>query len=92
MAGRIFGDLSCDQLKKFKFIKKSDSANVYYSLDSDEPASVELYSRDGKLLYSHRITQSDGQVSIPASGYNAGVYMVELKQGTVLKTFKVLKQ
>jgi Subtilase family/Secretion system C-terminal sorting domain len=70
----------------------TDKFNVYYSFDSDEPASVELYSQDGKLLYSKTNVQSNGQVSIPASGYNAGVYIVKLKQGTTLKTFKVLKQ
>jgi hypothetical protein len=70
----------------------TDKFNVYFSLDTDEPASVELYSQDGKLLYSSRITQSNGLVSIPASGYNAGFYVVNLKQGSVLKTFKVLKQ
>jgi hypothetical protein len=66
--------------------------NVYYSLDSNDPASVELYSQDGKLLYSNRIVQPNGMVTIPASGYNAGFYVVKLKQGTTLKTFKVLKQ
>ncbi len=70
----------------------TDKFNVYFSLVSDEPASVELYSQDGKLLYSSRITQSNGLVSIPASGYNVGFYVVKLKQGTELKTFKVLKQ
>jgi len=70
----------------------TDKFNVYYSLSSDEPASVELYSQDGKLLYINRIAQSDGQISIPASGYNTGVYIVKLKQGNMLKTFQVLKQ
>ena len=70
----------------------TDQFNVYYSLDSDEPATVELYSQDGKLLYSNRVAQSNGMVSIPASGYNTGLYVVKLKQGTVLKSFKVLKQ
>ncbi len=70
----------------------TDQFNIYYSLDSDEPASVELYSQDGKLLYSNRIAQSNGMISIPASGYNTGLYVVKLKQGTVLKSFKVLKQ
>ncbi len=70
----------------------TDKFNVYFSLESDEPASVELYSQDGKLLYSSRITQPNGLVSIPASGYNTGFYVVKLKQGSVLKTFKVLKQ
>jgi Subtilase family/Secretion system C-terminal sorting domain len=70
----------------------TDKFNVYFSLESDEPASVELYSQDGKLLYANRIAQPNGLVSIPASGYNAGFYVVKLKQGTLLKTFKVLKQ
>jgi Subtilase family/Secretion system C-terminal sorting domain len=70
----------------------TDKFNVYFSLESDEPASVELYSQDGKLLYGSRITQPNGLVSIPASGYNTGFYVVKLKQGSVLKTFKVLKQ
>ena len=70
----------------------TDKFNVYYSFDTDEPASVELYSQDGKLLYSNRIVQSNGQISIPASGYNTGVYIVKLKQGNTLKTFQVLKQ
>jgi len=70
----------------------TDKFNVYYSLVSNEPASVELYSQDGKLLYSNRIEQPNGLVSIPASSYNAGFYVVKLKQGSVLKTFKVLKQ
>jgi Subtilase family/Secretion system C-terminal sorting domain len=70
----------------------TDKFNVYFSFVTDEPASVELYSQDGKLLYSNSNVQSNGMVSIPASAYNAGFYVVKLKQGTVLKTFKVLKQ
>jgi hypothetical protein len=70
----------------------TDKFNIYFSFDSDEPASVELYSQDGKLLYSNRIAQPNGLVSIPAAGYNAGFYVVKLKQGTMLKTIKVLKQ
>jgi len=70
----------------------TDKFNVYFSLVGDEPASVELYSQEGKLLYSKTNIQSNGMVSIPASGYNTGVYVVKLKQGSVLKTFQVLKQ
>lgn len=70
----------------------TDQFNVYFSFDSEEPALVELYTQDGKLLYSNRIAQPTGQISIPASGYNPGLYVVKLKQGTTLKTFKVLKQ
>ena len=57
-----------------------------------KPVSVELYSQEGKLLYSNRVGQPNGQVSIPASGYNTGVYVVKLKQGNILKTFQVVKQ
>jgi Subtilase family/Secretion system C-terminal sorting domain len=70
----------------------TDNFKLYLSLDSDEPANVELYTQDGRLLYSNRITQPNGLVSIPASDYSAGVYVIKLKQGTFLKTFKVVKQ
>ena len=70
----------------------TDMFNVYYSFETNEPASVELFSQDGKLLYIKTNVQSNGLISIPASGYNTGFYVVKLKQGTTLKTFKVLKQ
>ena len=69
-----------------------NSFNLYYSTDSDEPAFVELHSQDGRLLYSNRITDSNGVVSIPASSYGSGFYIVTLRQGQMLKTLKVVKQ
>ena len=70
----------------------ADNFKLYLSPGSNDPASVELYSQTGKLLYSSRVTQSEGIVNIPAAAYSAGTYIISLKQGTMLKTFKVVKQ
>ncbi len=69
----------------------TDNFKLYLSLTDDGPADIELYTQDGKLLYSKRETQSNGMISIPASGYGAGMYVIKLKQGTFSKTFKVVK-
>jgi hypothetical protein len=70
----------------------TNNFKLYLSPDNNDPASVELYSQNGKLLYSNRVTQSDGVVNIPAASFSAGTYIIKLIQGTALKTFKVVKQ
>ena len=70
----------------------TDHFNLYLSLETNEPALVEVHTQDGRLLYSNQVTESNGILSIPSSEYKPGFYIVTLKQGSQLKTFKVLKQ
>ena len=70
----------------------TDNFRVYLSLNNDGPTDVELYTQDGKLLYSKREAQSTGTISIPASVYSPGMYIIKLKQSGFSKTFKVVKQ
>ena len=65
--------------------RQTDKINVYYSFDIDEPASVELNSQDGKLLYSNRIVQLKRRQVFRASGYNTGVHMQKLEQGNTFE-------
>ncbi|HEY4156120.1 MAG TPA: S8 family serine peptidase [Puia sp.] len=70
----------------------TDNFNLYLSLDNDQPVEIELSSLDGKRLYSSRTMKSNGVISIPASSYRPGMYIIKLKQGAFFKTFKVIKQ
>ena len=70
----------------------ADNFKLYLSPDNSNPATVELYSQNGKLLYSNQVAQSEGIVNVPAASFSAGTYFIKLKQGNTSKTFKVVKQ
>ena len=71
------------------------SANVfrlYLLLANDQKTSIELFSADGKKLQTKTINQSKGVIDIDASGYNPGIYLLNVKQGNFTKTIKLVKQ
>jgi hypothetical protein len=70
----------------------TENFKLYLSLADDQPVDVEVFSQDGKYLYSNRSLQSNGLINIPASQYRSGTYIVKVKQGAFTKTFKVIKQ
>lgn len=65
---------------------------LYLSLSDKQPVMVELFSADGRKLQSKMISQTNGVVDIEANGYAAGTYLLTVKQGSFMKTIKVVKQ
>jgi subtilisin family serine protease len=65
---------------------------VYLALADQQPISLRLFSIDGKQLLEKRISQTKGIVPIDATPYKAGVYLLQVKQGTFNKTIKLIKQ
>ncbi len=65
---------------------------VYLSLADQQEISLQLFSIDGKKLVEKRISQSKGIVSLDATSYKAGIYLLNIKQGSFNKTIKLIKQ
>ena len=65
---------------------------VYLALADQQPISLELFSIDGKKLLEKRIAQTKGIVPIDAMPYKAGIYLLQIKQGSFNKTIKLIKQ
>jgi subtilisin family serine protease len=65
---------------------------VYLALADQQPINLQLYSLDGRKLLEKRISQTKGIVPIDAAAYKAGVYLLQIKQGSFNKTIKLIKQ
>jgi len=65
---------------------------VYLALAEQQEISLQLYSIDGRKLMEKRISQAKGIVPIDATAYKAGVYLLNIKQGSFNKTIKLIKQ
>lgn len=70
----------------------TSSFKLYLSLAKDAPASIDVYSIDGKKLQSKTVLQSKGVIDINASNYKPGLYLISVTQGSFVKTIKVIKQ
>ncbi len=64
---------------------------LYLSLANQKDTDLELFSADGKKLYTKRV-QSNGIIDIDASRYKAGVYILKVNQKDFNKTFKLIKE
>jgi hypothetical protein len=54
-------------------------ATVYYEMLSSEGA-LEVYDLSGRTIAKHNLTSSKGEVPLNTSRYQAGVYIVVLRQ------------
>ena len=70
----------------------SNIFRLYLLLANDKKTSIELFSADGKKLQTKTVNQSKGVIDIDASGYNPGIYLLNVKQGGFSKTIKLIKQ
>ena len=89
--------ISIDDIKNPKIAEvypnpSVNSFKLYLSMGSQQPIDVELYSIEGRKLYVTRTTQSNGILDINATNYKPGMYILKVKQGDYIKTFKLIKQ
>lgn len=64
---------------------------LYLSLINQQNATIELFTANGAKLWE-RIVPATGVIDIDASGYQPGVYMLSIKQGSFNKVFRLVKQ
>ena len=62
-----------------------------YFSSSDEKVQVAAYDLSGKLLESRNVEYADINNQEIGNSYNAGVYIVVLKQGNISKSVRVIK-
>ena len=70
----------------------SNIFRLYLLLANDQKTSIDLFSADGKKLQTKIVNQSKGVIDIDASGYNPGIYLLNVMQGNFTKTIKLIKQ
>jgi len=70
----------------------STTFRLYLSTADQQSTDIQLYSADGKVLQAKRVYQANGVVDIDAHSYKAGVYLLKVTQGGVVKTIKLIKQ
>lgn len=64
---------------------------LYLSLPGTANAQIELMSIDGRKIMN-RTVAAEGVTDIETSGYKAGVYILQVRQGSFNKTIKIVKQ
>ena len=69
----------------------TNSFKLNYFSSSNENVKVAAYDLTGKLLESRNIKYEEINNQEIGNGYNAGVYIVVLKQGNISKSVKVIK-
>lgn len=69
----------------------ANSFKLNYISSSNENMKVAAYDFTGKLLESRNVKYEDINNQEIGNGYNAGVYLVVLKQGNITKTVRVIK-
>ncbi len=69
----------------------ANSFKLNYISSSDEDVKVSAYDLTGRLLESRNVEYSDINNQEIGNSYNAGVYIVVLKQGDISKSVRVIK-
>ncbi|WP_281297831.1 T9SS type A sorting domain-containing protein [Flavobacterium limnophilum] len=70
----------------------TDSFKINYSSSSNEDVKVATYDITGKLVESINVEYADINDQVMGNDYNAGVYILVLKQGNINKSLKVIKK
>lgn len=68
-----------------------NSFKLNYSSSSNEDVKVATYDLTGKLVESLNVKYADINDQVMGNDYNAGVYILVLKQGSINKSLKVVK-
>ena len=68
-----------------------NSFKLNYFSSSDENVKVAAYDLTGKLLESRNVKYGEINNQEIGNSYNAGVYLIVLKQGDITKTVRVIK-
>ncbi len=69
----------------------ANSFKLNYISSSDEKVKVSAYDLTGRLLESRNVEYAEINNQEIGNSYNAGVYLVVLKQGNTTKTVRVIK-
>ena len=69
-----------------------NSFKLNYSSSSNEDVKVATYDLTGKLVESLNVKYADINDQVMGNDYNAGVYILVLKQGSINKSLKVIKK
>lgn len=69
-----------------------NSFKLNYSSSSNEDVKVATYDLTGKLVESINVKYADINDQVMGNDYNAGVYILVLKQGNINKSLKVIKK
>jgi hypothetical protein len=69
-----------------------NSFKINYSSSSNEDVKVATYDITGKLVESINVKYADINDQVMGNDYNAGVYILVLKQGNINKSLKVIKK
>ena len=69
-----------------------NSFKLNYSSSSNEDVKVATYDLTGKLVESLNVKYADINDQVMGNDYNAGVYILVLKQGNINKSLKVIKK
>ncbi|MFB6340982.1 right-handed parallel beta-helix repeat-containing protein [Saccharicrinis sp. FJH62] len=62
--------------------------NIQFSVSIDEPVNASLYTISGQKLYSTSLDQQVNKITVP--GLQRGIYLLQLGNGRIKKTVKVL--
>ncbi|MGG7033741.1 MAG: T9SS type A sorting domain-containing protein [Flavobacterium sp.] len=76
-----------------KIYPNPSSANfkLNYISSNNEDVEITTYDFTGKLIESHHVEYDEIDNQQIGDEYNAGIYMISLKQGEIIKTVKVIK-
>ena len=98
LSGADFSTLSNDNFiasSEFSLVvypnPTTNSFKLNYFSSSNENVKVAAYDLTGKLLESRSVKYNEINNQEIGNGYNAGVYIVVLKQGNISKSVKVIK-
>ena len=98
MTGADFSTLSTDSFaENAEFYLKvypnpsATSFKLNYISSNNENVKVAAYDLTGKLVESRNVKYADINDQEIGNDYNAGVYIVTLKQGNISKSVKVIK-
>jgi hypothetical protein len=69
----------------------ANSFKVNYFSSNNEDVKVEAYDLTGRLLESRNVKYGEINSQEIGNGYNAGVYLVMVKQANITKTVRVIK-
>lgn len=69
-----------------------NSFKINYSSSSNEDVKLATYDLTGKLVESLNVKYADINDQVIGNDYNAGVYILVLKQGNINKSLKVIKK
>ncbi|MCD4698361.1 MAG: C10 family peptidase [Bacteroidales bacterium] len=69
-----------------------DNLTIVPSANYNQDVSVRIFEMEGKIVYRSGNEQLSDQINIPAGSWNKGVYIVDIKTGSLHQMFKIIKK